>query len=256
MNAMTAMRWASCLCDFAHASPTLVEDRGMQQRAESKFVVSEAKAAAFVLSLRGQFAVLPAGAALVANYRSLYFDTDDLSFFHAHRCGRRVRHKVRIRHYPDRALSVTEVKTRLSERHSAKARRPREYGNSRFDADDLAFARAHCGPIDDLVPQAWVAYRRVTLLGLQSPERVTLDMQLDVWRVTGQGQLRRAIVIEVKQPRLDHRSVAMRQLRAAGCRPGWMSKYCTAIALTSPGVGANHFSSRMRHLKAVGTWTH
>lgn len=228
----------------------------MQQRAESKFVVSEERAVAFVLSLRDQFAVLPAATALVATYRSLYFDTDDLSFFHAHRCGRRVRHKVRIRHYPDRALSVTEVKTRRSEFSTAKVRCPRPYGDSTFGAHDLAFVREHCGPIGDLVPQAWIAYRRVTLLGLRSPERVTLDMQLDVWRVGGHGQLRRAVVIEVKQPRLDHHSVAMQRLRMAGCRQGWMSKYCTAIAMTSPDVRANQLMNRMRQLKAVGTWTH
>ena len=228
----------------------------MQQRAESKFVVSEATAAAIVLALRDHFAVLPAGDALVARYRSLYFDTDDLSFFHAHRCGRRVRHKVRVRHYPDRALSVLEVKSRLAEHHTVKCRRPRAYGSNGFDAADLAFVREHCGSTGALLPQAWVSYRRVTLLGLTSPERVTLDLHLDMWRAAGRGQFRRAVVIEVKQPRLDHHGVAMQLLRAAGCRPGWMSKYCTAIALTSPDVRANHLMQRIRQLRTVGTWTH
>lgn len=248
--------WQPLLTGFVRADAALVAAREIQQRAESKFVVSEATAAAFVAALPGQFAVLPAGDALVASYRSLYFDTDDLSFFHAHRRGRRVRHKVRIRHYPDRTLSVIEVKTRRSEHHTVKVRRPRAYGDSRVTAEDLAFVREHCGPVGDLVPQAWIAYRRVTLLGLESPERVTLDMQLDVWRLTGQGQLHRAVVIEVKQPRLDRHSVAMRWLRSAGCRPGWMSKYCVAIALTSPGVRADGLGHRMRQLKAVGAWTH
>ena len=250
------VNWPSALNGFSRASSSLVAERGMQQRAESKFVVSEATAAAFVLALRDDFAVLPAGDALVASYRSLYFDTDDLSFFHAHRCGRRVRHKVRIRHYPDRDLSVLEVKTRQREHSTVKVRRPREYGDNTFGADDLDFVRQHCAPTGDLVPQAWIAYRRVTLLGLRSPERVTLDMQLDVWRASGHGQFRRAVVIEVKQPRLDHHSVAMQQLRMTGCRPGWMSKYCAAIALTSPDVRANQLMNRMRQLKAAGTWTH
>ncbi len=248
--------WTAPLDSFTRADASLVADRDMQQRAESKFVVSEAAAAALVLALHDDFAVLPAGDALVASYRSLYFDTNALSFFHAHRCGRRIRHKVRIRHYADRELSVLEVKTRRGEYCTAKVRCPREYGDITFGADDLAFVRQHCGPTDDLVPQAWIAYRRVTLLGVRSPERVTFDTHLDLWRVHGHGQFRHAVVIEVKQPRLNHHSVAMTLLRAAGCRPGWMSKYCTAIALTSPGVRANQLMSRMRQLKAVGTWTH
>jgi hypothetical protein len=248
--------WPSALAGFSRAGVCLIADRDMQRRAESKFVVSEATAAAFVLTLHDQFAVLPAGDALVARYRSLYFDTDDLTFFHAHRRGRRVRHKVRVRHYPDRELSVLEVKIRRGEYSTAKVRCPRHYGDNTFGADDLAFVHQHCGPTGNLVPQAWIAYRRVTLLGLRSPERVTLDMRLEVWRAGGHGQFRRAVVIEVKQPRLDRHSVAMQQLRTAGCRPGWMSKYCTAIALTSPDVRANQLMNRMRQLKAVGIWTH
>ncbi len=248
--------WPAALADFVRASASLVADRDMQQRAESKFVVSEATAAALVLALHDDFAILPAGDALVASYRSLYFDTDALSFFHAHRCGRRIRHKVRIRHYPDRELSVLEVKTRRGKHSTAKVRCPRQYGDSTFGAADLAFVRQHCGPTDDLIPQAWIAYRRVTLLGLTSPERVTIDLQLEVWRATGHGRLQRAVVIEVKQPRLDRHGAAMHTLRAAGCRPGWMSKYCTAIALTSPDVRANQLMQQMRRLKAVGTWTH
>lgn len=248
--------WHTIVADFPRADASLLAAREMHQRAESKFVVSEANAAALVLALRHQFAVLPAGAALVADYRSLYFDTDDLTFFHAHRRGRRIRHKVRVRHYPDRALSVLEVKSRRAEHDSFKCRRSRDYGSNGFDADDMAFVREHCGPTGALLPQVWVTYRRVTLLGVNSPERVTLDMHLDMWRASGRGRLRSAVVVEVKQPRLDHHSVAMAGLRAAGCRPGWMSKYCAAIAVTSPDVRTHPLASRLRQLGTVGTWTH
>ncbi len=151
---------------------------------------------------------------------------------------------------------MLEVKTRRGEHCTIKVRCPRPFGDSRFGAADLAFVRQHCEPTGDLVPQAWIAYRRVTLLGMRSPERVTLDTHLDMWRASGHGQFRRAVVIEVKQPRLNHHSVAMQQLRIAGCRPGWMSKYCTAIALIGPDVSANRLMKRMRKLKAVGIWTH
>ena len=248
--------WQTALFGFARADAGLIAERSMQRRAESKFVVSSATAAAFISALQDRFAVLPAGAALVADYRSLYFDTDDLAFFHAHRCGRRVRHKVRVRHYADRELSVLEVKSRRGEHHTVKSCRPREYGTTGLGPDDLAYVREQCGRIGALLPQAWVAYRRVTLVGLTSPERVTLDLNLDMWRASGHEQLDRAVIIEVKQPRLDHHSDAMRALRAAGSRPAWMSKYCTAIVLTSPGVRANHLLNRIRHLTTVGTWTH
>jgi hypothetical protein len=228
----------------------------MQPRAESKFVVSTVAATVLLTALQPHFAVLPAGDALVARYESLYFDTDDLLFFHAHRRGRRVRHKVRVRHYLDRRLSVLEIKTRRRELDSVKLRRPRIFGDCAFGPDDREFVQQHCGATDDLHPQAWVACQRVTLLGLRSTERVTIDTRVEVWRSRGRARRFGAVVIEVKQPRLDRHSIAMRVLRSAGARPGWMSKYCVAIAVTSPDVRANGLLDRLRALEAVGAWAH
>lgn len=248
--------WHDALRAFPRAGPSLVGDRDMLRRAESKFVMPEHVWASLLPAWQSDFAVLPAGDALVASYVSVYFDTDDLSFFHAHRCGRRLRHKVRVRHYLDRHLSVLEVKIRHNEYESIKLRRPLAFGDSALRPTDVEFVRHHCGPKGELQPQAWVACRRITLLGLRAAERVTIDTELDVWRATGRGRYRGAVVVEVKQPRLRNDSPAMRLLRSAGGRPGWMSKYCTAIAMTSPDVRATRLLDRLRALEAAGTWTH
>ena len=174
--------WEQALRGFAPASPTLVERREMQRRAESKFVMPVADAVALLPALQHDYAVLPAGDALLASYRTLYFDTAELAFFHAHRRGRRIRHKVRIRHYPDREVSFLEVKTRMGENLTAKARRPRAYGDSALDPDDVAFVRAQGAPGEALFPQVWTDFRRVTLLGTKLEERVTVDFDL---RLTG-----------------------------------------------------------------------
>ncbi len=42
-----------------------------------------------------------------ARYESIYLDTPDRALYHAHRCGRRPRYKVRIRHHVDRQLSLS-----------------------------------------------------------------------------------------------------------------------------------------------------
>ena len=244
------------LAAFPRAWPALVAARDIQERSESKFVVPALAVAALLPMLQPHCAVLPAADALVAHYESLYFDTRELSLYHAHRRGRRVRHKVRIRHYPERRLSFLEIKIRHSEQHSRKVRRQRDFGDNVLSSADRAFLHSEGGLGDELVPQAWVAYRRVTLLGLRCAERVTIDTHVRMWRATGCGQLPHTAVVEVKQARLDRSTPAMRAMHAIGWREGWASKYVASIALTSPEVPAHRFLPRLRVLQAAAAWTH
>lgn len=246
-----ACDWDGTLGYFALAPSSLVERREMDRRAESKFVMPVSAAVALLPFLANEYALLPAGPALVATYRTLYFDTADLQFFHAHRCGRRIRHKVRIRHYTDRAVSFLEVKTRLGEDETMKARRRRPYGDSELGPDDVDFVRAHVAGAQDLFPQAWTDFRRLTLLGVRLEERVTIDRNLRVTTASRTESLPDLAVVEVKQSRLDRRSVAMEALRKAGWRPGWASKYCIGITLTRPEVRATRLLPQLRAFRAV-----
>jgi hypothetical protein len=175
-----------------------------------------------------------------------------LEFFHAHRRGRRIRHKVRIRHYPERVVSFLEIKTRVGESRSIKARRAHVYGDDRLDPDDVAFVRAGvgCWP---LVPQAWTDFRRVTLLGLQREERVTVDLDLHLRTSAGSVCLRDLAVVEIKQSRLDRCSTAWAALRRVGRHEGWASKYCAGIALTRPDVRAARLRHQVRALQGVAS---
>lgn len=249
-------RWHAALAGMPRAWAGLLNDREMQRRSESKFLMPQEAALRLASALRPACAVLPAGDALIASYQSLYFDTDDLSLFHAHRRGRRVRHKVRIRHYPDRQVSFLEVKLRRGEHDSLKVRRERDFGDSRLSHADRAFLDAQCGRHDDLRPQAWITYSRITLLALRSTERVTIDLHFAAYRAHARAELPHLAVVEVKQPRFDRRGVALRAVLDAGCRPGWASKYCTGVILTSPNVRANRLREHLRALQAVRSWAH
>ena len=243
--------WEETLGRFALAPPGLVEAREMQRRLESKFVMPASAAASLLPALARDYALLLAGPSALATYRTVYFDTADLEFFHAHRCGRRIRHKVRIRHYPERALSFLEVKTRLGEKRSIKARRSHPYGDGRLDADDLRFVHARVDVLRPLLPQAWTDFRRVTLLGTLREERVTIDLDLCVRTAARAARLGGLAIVEVKQSRVDRGSAALAALRRAGWREGWASKYCAGIALTRPEVRAARLLPDLRVLEGV-----
>lgn len=226
--------WQELLDRFPPVPLELLESRSLFLRRDTKFLVSPGLAARLVDTLAGDYGVLGIGPARLADYRTLYFDTPGFRFFHDHRRGRRLRHKVRIRHYADRDLAFLEVKTRRTELETTKARRPHAYGNLELSAEDEAFVRERTGVAEPLRPCAWTLYRRLTLVGLRANERVTVDLDY----VAEMGARRQALagvaIVELKQQPFRRASAIWSALRAAGIRPAATSKYCTALAGLHP----------------------
>lgn len=241
--------WEASLSRFPVARPELVVDRELRCRTDSKFVLPRSAALQLLPALVDQFAVLLAGAARLASYQTLYCDTERLDCFHAHRRGRRVRHKVRIRHYPDRHLTLLEVKTRRTEIQTTKAWRLRQFGDNTLGPADRAFVSDRTGIAGRVEPQVWTNFRRVTLLGMETIDRVTIDLDLQVTAGHYSRSLAGIAIVEVKQWPLNRSTPVMTALRAAGFRPRSISKYCAAIALTHPDVRHNRLLPGIRSLE-------
>ena len=244
---------AAAFARFARATPALLAQRELLHRIDLKYVLDRARLGPLLGALAADYAVLPVGAGAVAIYRNLYFDTPELRCFHDHRRGRRIRHKVRIRHYPDRALSFLEVKTKRGEAITDKRRRAIEPGRERLGPDDLAFVRAQAGELaDSLAPAARVDYRRVALLSPRFEERLTIDFALEASRGGAGAALGALAIVEIKRaPGGPTRTPAMRALGARGFREPALSQYCAAVARTEPGVRHNRLRPALR---AVEGW--
>lgn len=249
MGEPTYAEWEDLLARFPPAAPELVARRELRRRTDSKFVLSPADALELLRGLTGEYAVLGTGNGPLASYRTLYFDTPELGFFHAHRRGYRVRHKARIRHYPDRRLTSLEVKTRLSELQTTKFWREREYGDNALSREDQVFIGIQSGITQDVLPQVWTDFRRLTLLGVETNERLTVDLDLRVEREGRERTLAAVAIVEVKQWPYGRATPVMAALRAAGRRPGWVSKYCAAIVFTRPEVRCNELLPGLRALE-------
>ena len=125
----------------------------------------------------------------------------------------------------------------------------RAYGDDELRDDDQEFVRAHAGLDRDVLPQAWTQFRRATLLGLRTGERVTIDFDLVL---IGEGRskpLPAVAIVEVKQWPFAPGSRTLTALRRAGKRPGWVSKYCAAIAFTRRDVRLNALLPGLRVLE-------
>ena len=187
-----------------------------------------------------------------APYRTLYFDTDDLRCFHDHRRGRRIRDKIRIRHYDDRRVSYPEVKSRRNASHTDKHRRQIDYGQDTIDERGRHFLHKHSVvPAEVLRPELWVDYRRLMLIGRDRDERCTFDVALAVStpdRARSAPALDKIVFVEVKQPMVDLSSPVMRGLAAIHQRPRSASKYIFAVTSLHPEVRANRLLPDLRSL--------
>jgi hypothetical protein len=188
-------------------------------------------------------------------YRTTYFDTEQLEAFSDHLQGRRRRLKVRLRHYVDSGDCFLELKLRGARGCTIKRRVPHDPSLPRsLTADGLAalerwvrsaYDRPAPGP---LAPMLDVAYRRTTLVAPERGERLTIDLELRMSAgADGWGRLDPAFAtVETKSARGP--ALAGRELIALGARPlDMMSKYCVGVVLAHGRARGNALFSVLRH---------
>ena len=99
---------STILADFQEPPPSLLSERSLLRRVDSKFIAHQDTLDRIMPELQAHYAALRVPTGFVARYHNQYLDLPGLRYFHDHRRGRRVRHKVRFRHYPDRLLSFRQ----------------------------------------------------------------------------------------------------------------------------------------------------
>ncbi len=240
---------------FAPVDASLLERRSLLRRADTKFLLRAEALAVALRALSRHHRVLLAGGERIARYETLYFDVPDLRGYDDHVRGRAPRYKVRARHYPDRGVSYLEVKCKTNRERTEKARRPHPFAEAALSEEETAWALRITGwPGPTLLPQAWTRFRRITLVGLDSDERVTVDLDLRLDRPPLTRRLHGLAIVEVKQARLDPRSPAMLALRRSGARVRSVSKYAVALGLLAAGVRRNRLLPTLREIERYDAW--
>jgi len=235
---------------IAAASSELIAQRVLQQRVDTKFVFRERALDVLLDALDGDYAVVLASDQQQARYENVYFDTDDYLCLREHHRGRRTRYKVRIRHHVDREQSFLEVKEKRNTDATFKHRMPIPFRTERLDDEALRFIEMHASvPAEQLRASLRIHFRRMTLVGIETHERITLDTGL--WFSGGETEstLSDGVIAEVKQVRFKARSPIMRALRGIGALQLSVSKYCTAAQLLLPSFPLKRYRPRLRLLR-------
>jgi hypothetical protein len=242
------------LSRFASASDSLIADRQLQQRFERKFLIPSTELAALLKDLASSYEIMHAGDLLLAEYESHYLDTPSLALHTDHGRGRRPRFKVRVRYHHSRELAFLEVKRKGPDNRTTKYRMERTFLASALDDDAERFIEEHA-PLRaaELRPAVATRFSRVTVVGREHEERITVDLDLRARAEEREERFTRLAIVEVKQARVDNRTAAIALLRRRGLRELSFSKYGVSVCRLLPTARRQLFADQLRAVEKVSS---
>lgn len=226
----------------------------LMDRTDTKFLVPLERLPSLLSNACGHYRVLEIGGKRLMSYETLYYDTADLALYHKHHAGHLNRYKVRMRKYVDSDASFFEVKFKDNRGRTIKSRIETKPGElDRLDETSQSFLTEHT-PLNpaDLRPVLWANYRRVTLVNVQSRERVTVDLGLSF--VLGQECRGHPLVaiVEIKRGKERAPSAFTTLMREQRLKAGGISKYCLGVASLCKQAKTNRLKPAVRRLRKIG----
>jgi hypothetical protein len=189
----------------------------------------------------------------LSRYSTQYFDTPALALYHEHHRGSRPRSKVRVRTYLDTGERYLEFKRRISAGGTLKSRvkLPEGTGSGLDLLSSIPAAEEarieELGPLEESVR---VRYQRVTLVHSTAPERVTLDIGLNLSHGGREVSFPGVVCVEVKQARRTT-SQFVDALRALRVIEGSVSKYCLGVVSLVDHAKKNRFKQIVRRFQEI-----
>ena len=211
---------------FDVATAALIDARSLQQRIDRKYLLASGALESLLACLRPGYSLLPAGRHGWARYDSIYLDTPERQLYHDHRCGRRPRYKIRIRHHVARQVTFLEIKSKNNSGRTLKRRLALPYGQNHLGSGERQFIEAHTA-IDSvrLMPCVSTSFLRLTLVGKDLNERLTFDRDVTFTGGAHAERFARVVIAEIKQAEYSNHRGAVAALRGLHSREAAFSKY-------------------------------
>jgi hypothetical protein len=244
------------LRSFSPISLTELDSFCLMNRVDTKYVFTSSRIPGILEKINKDFMTLEIDSERVFSYQTTYLDTPDWLFFRQHVKGRSERHKVRFRKYEQSGISFLEVKKRNNKLRTQKWRILKDLQSSdNFDEESINFIRKHVSPDTPPLNKILVnRFRRITLAGLKTSERVTIDFDLSFTDSSGKSIAFPDIgIIERKRFDFSNRSPLTDTLKKNSIYPTGFSKYCFGTALLYDIPGKNQLKPKILLLNKLQT---
>lgn len=240
------------LTSFSPISLQEMDAVQLLNRTDTKFVFNISVLEEILPALTDYYCALEISDKRIAQYKTLYFDTQKFDFYLHHHNEWPDRYKVRIRKYVDSDLCFLEIKHKKKGR-TIKSRIRIEGFEETLSDESIKF-------INDVIPGnvslqnvLWNSFHRITLVNKVDTERLTLDIGLNFDKDGNSQNFSNIIIGEVKQERVDRHSPFMEILKNKGIRPLKISKYCTGAKLLYPELKNNRFKAKHIYLNKINS---
>ena len=238
----------------------------LMNRVDTKYVITETQLLLILQNIRTGYYAQEVSGNRFAPYKTVYYDTPDLTMYIIHHNRHLVRDKVRVRTYLDSDLSFCEVKHKSNKGRTSKKRIQVEPIANIIDNAEAAAFLAEKQPyeVSTLSPKLVTLFDRITLVNFGKTERLTIDCNLKFNNLSNDATVSMAplVVMELKQ---DGRAYSLLKdvLFDLRIKPFKISKYCIGTCLTRPDVKQNRFKKKLRKIEKLkveslnsdGLWT-
>ena len=205
-------------------------------RKDMKFVFSCNQLEQVLQDCEDKYYVLTINDNTIFNYRTWYYDTAGLLFYHQHHTGKTNRCKIRRRLYVNSNQSFIEVKHRTNKDKTIKYR----YESGSLD-DAQLFIRQYSGyDSAGLTEAIEINYSRITLLHKTKPEKVTFDINLSYKQNKCISGFNNIVIAEVKTERCAT-TFFIKIMKKNSIRQNSFSKYCLGLISINSQIKHNNF---------------
>lgn len=220
-------------------------DYRLLNRIDTKYLCNVRVLPKIIEKAEKDFRIQQIGNQRIFKYESLYFDTPELKTYFDHHQGRRLRYKVRFRKYLDTGDSFLEVKKKRNYVRTDKRRTQLEF-STQLDSLHLKFINKQINlPKSVFKPMTWTIFDRITLVGKNHLERITIDTNVRFKNETQEICLPGLSIIEVKRDKAGGISPFTHILRDLNIRPYGISKYIIGSVLLNPRLKHNRFLKKV-----------
>jgi hypothetical protein len=205
----------------------------LMERIDTKYLLPANRIPDLLMMMKERYRVLEISNNRISSYETLYLDTPDYIFFNQHVTGRTGRVKVRYRNYKSTGITFLEIKKKSKKNRTVKWRIENSLSGSSCDEKAIEFINSHIKLRgEDLKPVLSNSFKRMTFVGFDTPERITIDLDLSFSSVQGNSiGLPLISIVELKSEGLASRSPFTRIIKQFSSYPTGFSKYCIGCAM-------------------------
>ncbi len=232
------------LRNFKPISLSEMDEVKLMNRTDTKFVFKRSDLCKLLSELSNDYMVLDVNGNLISGYKTLYFDTENFSYYLAHHSGKGNRYKVRIRNYKESDLFFLEIKNKYKGRTDKKRIKLPNFENE-FSKSSRVFVNSVIDGKPELESKLWNNFSRITLVNPSNKERLTLDLDLSFDWNGIEEKFEHIVIAELKQENLNRNSTFYKMMKKLLIAPNSISKYCVGALCLYPDLKYNNFKSKI-----------